>query len=373
MSRDGYSTRLHLLLFLATVITTTLAGAEWTTNASLFSERNPLSWDDFLLGFHFSIPLLLVLSIHEFGHYFTARYHGVSVTLPFYIPLWTGFIGMPSIGTLGAFIRIRSRIQNRKQYFDIGASGPLAGFLAALIVLIYGFLTLPPPEHIFSIHPEYLPYGWEYPSHVYQGTGFYLSFGPNLLFDWLGELLAKPLFMPHPYEMVHYPYLLAGYLSLFFTALNLLPIGQLDGGHVLYAVFGKRAHHHFSRIFLVFLIFYAGLGLLTELKKIGYLLLGLPLYAIFLYFSLKSLSPLRARKWTWVLVILALQLLVSWLLPSIEGYSGWLLFAFVLGYFIGVDHPGPESRPLDGIRLFLACLVWMVFLLCFTPQPFITS
>ena len=129
--------RIHLILFVITFITTTFAGAEWMYGRTFVFSSYPLGWDEFMAGLRFSIPFLGILTIHEFGHYLTARKHKVKVSLPYYIPLWLGFIGMPfTIGTLGAFIRIRERINDKRKNFDIGVAGPIAGFVAALIVLV---------------------------------------------------------------------------------------------------------------------------------------------------------------------------------------------------------------------------------------------
>ena len=138
---------------------------------------------------YYSIPFLTILTVHEFGHYLTAKYHNVKVTLPFYIPLWLGFIPLPfTIGTAGAFIRIKEMIHSRKQYFDIGIAGPLAGFVVAVLVLTYGFTHLPPPEYIFEIHPEYKEYGLNYEDYVYDLLPGYLVMGDNLLFMFFEKL-----------------------------------------------------------------------------------------------------------------------------------------------------------------------------------------
>jgi membrane-associated protease RseP (regulator of RpoE activity) len=148
---------LQVLLFLTTLATTTIAGAEWTYGKSIFMPD--YSWADFASGFQFSIPFLLILTVHEFGHYFTSKYYKIKVTLPYYIPLPP----FPfSIGTMGAVIRLRSRVYSKKQNFDIGLAGPLAGFIMTLVILFYGFRTLPEPEYIFTIHPEYKAYGLNY-------------------------------------------------------------------------------------------------------------------------------------------------------------------------------------------------------------------
>jgi membrane-associated protease RseP (regulator of RpoE activity) len=156
MNKATKTLLIQIGLFILTIGTTTLAGAEWMHGRVFFYGSNPMGLSQFLKGFEFSIPFLIILTAHEFGHFFTARFHKVKVTLPFYIPLWLGFIpGMPSIGTMGAFIRLKSFVYSKKQHFDIGIAGPIAGFIVALAVLFYGFTHLPPAEHIYFIHPEY--------------------------------------------------------------------------------------------------------------------------------------------------------------------------------------------------------------------------
>ncbi len=156
---------IHGSLFVITFITTTLAGAEWTYGKSIFMPD--YTWADFASGLPYSICFLTILTCHEFGHYFTAVYHRVKTTLPYYIPL-------PPIplflGTLGALIRIKEHIKTTKEHFDIGIAGPLAGFVVSLLFLIYGFVTLPPPNHIYQFHPEYQQYGLDYASHVYDAS-----------------------------------------------------------------------------------------------------------------------------------------------------------------------------------------------------------
>ena len=366
------SLAIHAFWFILTIATTTVAGAEWVCNVSFFSDIRPLNWSHLLQGLKFSVPFLLVLTVHEFGHYFVARMSRIMVSLPYYIPLWLGFLGIPSIGTAGAFIRIQSRIYTRVQYFDIGVAGPLAGFFTAILVLLYGFLTLPPATYIFSIHPEYLPYGTDYAQHVYGKEDVYLYFGGNLLFDFLKDIVADPTRLPHPYEMVHYPYLFAGYLSLFFTAINLLPIGQLDGGHVLYGLFGRRWHALISRIFFFLLLFYAGLGVLSAAKLSSFYALFTLGYLVFLYFCLKSACIKPWIRIIGTVLLYGTQELVAFLVPNTEGYSGWLLFAFLLGYVLGVDHPDTQYSPsLDGKRRLIAYLAIGIFIVCFSWKPFL--
>lgn len=153
---------IHISLFVLTFVTTTLSGTEWAYSKSIFYSEN-YTWSDFLLGLQYSVPLLLILTVHEFGHYFTAMIHRVRASLPYFIPIPP----LLTIGTLGAIIRIRDRVYSNVQHFDIGLAGPLAGFIVALGVLIYGFRTLPPPEHIYTFHPEYEQYGLDYAKHVY--------------------------------------------------------------------------------------------------------------------------------------------------------------------------------------------------------------
>ena len=152
-------------LFIATFITTTLAGAESSYGRTIWVDG--YTWNDFAKGLEFSIPLLLILTVHEFGHYFVAMYHKVKTSLPYYIPIPPIPFFLFNIGTMGAVIRLRSRPDTNVKNFDIGLAGPLAGFIMALIILFYGFKTLPEPEHIFQFHPEYKEYGLNYADHVY--------------------------------------------------------------------------------------------------------------------------------------------------------------------------------------------------------------
>ncbi len=275
------NTRTHLIqaiLFITTLITTTMAGAEWMfgniftfvidifkffAGASDAPELKDIpagmGWNEFIAGFQFSIPFLLILTVHEFGHYFVAKAHKVKVTLPYYIPLWFGI--SQSIGTMGAFIRIKSLVQSRLKFFDIGIAGPLAGFVVALAVLFYGFTHLPPIDYIFTIHPEYAKYGASYPQFVYENATGNLALGDNILFWFFKTYIADPSLLPHDYEIIHYPYLFAGYLALFFTSLNLIPIGQLDGGHILFGMIGEKKFNYFAPILFTCFAFYGGLGL----------------------------------------------------------------------------------------------------------------
>lgn len=368
---------LHGSLFVVTLITTTLAGAEWMHGKFFFLNKNGLGWNDwmdsaiFLQGLQFSIPFMATLTVHEFGHYITALRYGIRVTLPYYIPMWFG-LGT-SIGTIGAFIKIKDKISSKKQYFDVGIAGPLSGFVLGLAVLIYGFTHLPAPEHIFTIHPEYAKYGLDYPNYVYKGVegGFYL--GKNLLFVLLEYLLVdQPAAMPNAYELMHYPFLFAGYLACFFTALNLMPIGQLDGGHIVYGLLGGAGHRIVSHVAFVGFVFYAGLGTVSPYSFSDFLDLQFWLYIFFLYLVFSKVGGNFKNTITLVLLVVTAQFGTLYLYPKAEGYSGWLFFALVLGRFLGTDHPTAHNEePLDFKRKLLGWVSLLIFVLCFTPTPFV--
>lgn len=227
---------LHGLLFLFTFVTTTVYGA---AVSACFDARQSLNTDliwagyslllrgnAYLLlqGLRFSIPLLLILLAHELGHYFASRHWHVEATLPFFLP--SPFL----LGTFGAFIRIKSPIYSRKALFDIGVSGPIAGFLVLLPILAAGTA--------WSQTFPHLPAGGD------------IAFGTPLLIrasEWLR-------FGRTPVEQIAlHPFAQAAWAGLLATAINLLPIGQLDGGHILYALFGPL-HKVLSRIFVAVLV-----------------------------------------------------------------------------------------------------------------------
>lgn len=299
---------LHFILFLATFVTTTLAGVQWLN-------RNSFDLSNFTLGLPYSIALLAILSAHEFGHYFAARYHGVNSTLPYFIPIPPYIIN--PFGTMGAVIRIRSSWQTKRSLFDIGIAGPLAGFVVTMAILLYGFLTLPGREYLYSIHPEYRV--------LAQIPTAGLTFGDSLLFGALSKLFALRQFVPPMNEVYHYPYLCAGWFGLFVTALNLLPVGQLDGGHIMYALVGGRRQSAIARAFFGALIM---IGLLSLV----------PIFGLKLYI----------------------------------GTSGWLLWAAILFFIIKLDHPPiPDDVPLTPNRIMLGWVTFVIFLLTFPPIPFI--
>ena len=358
----------HGSLFILTLIATTLAGGEWVYGKSVLGEGDSaLTWEYFTKSLAFSIPFIGILLIHELGHLFTSIYHKVKCSLPFFIPAWFGFIGIPSIGTFGAVIRMKGFVNSRKKFFDIGVAGPLAGFVIALGVLIYGFSTLPPADYIYEIHPEYADPNFE----GYGEDVLNFALGDNLLFWGLGEVFADSERLPTMDEVIHYPFLFAGYFALFFTALNLLPIGQLDGGHVVFGLFPKH-HRQISFVVYTAFIFYAGLGMISPFMPYEDLVLRLPLYLGFLFICYqRSGLPLQTRI-TLILCMGAVQYLIAFQIPSIEGYQGWLFFGFLLGRVMGIRHPEVSGfRKLDTKRQWMGWLAILIFILCFTPQPFV--
>jgi membrane-associated protease RseP (regulator of RpoE activity) len=223
-------------LFLLTFATTTAFGGALT---EAFNHNQPLTLDTVLYGYKllvtfdahlwaglkFSIPLLVILLSHEFGHYFECRRRNVDASLPYFLP-------SPSLfGTFGAFIRIKSPIYSRQGLFDIGIGGPLAGFITLLPMLIIGMALSKPVAHPF--------------------TGDFITFGTPLAFTIVAKLFYPGV--PSSQLLLH-PFLVAAWAGLFATALNLLPIGQLDGGHICYAIGGEQWHRRASLAFVGVLI-----------------------------------------------------------------------------------------------------------------------
>ncbi len=279
------SPRLHLFLFGATLVTTTIAGA-FNAGVDPFESR----WA-FIAGFPFSLTLLAILLCHEFGHYLLARWHGIPTSLPFFIP------GPPIlIGTFGAFIRMNGMPRTRAALFDVGAAGPWAGMIIAVPAVMIG-LTLS------EVHlaPDLAP--------IPEEMGVGITFGNSILFELLSYLVLGV--DPDSVTVILHPVALAGWFGLFVTFLNLLPVGQLDGGHVVYALFGRR-HRTISRVVLLAVI---GLG--------------------------------------------------------IYGWQGWLLWAVMLAFVLKVDHPDTSDAdtPLDPTRRKAAWATIVMFVLVFMPVP----
>jgi len=388
---------LHALLLITTIATTTAAGTEWITGRSLFDTTS--FWINFRQGFYFSIPFLGILTIHEFGHYITAKIYKVKVTLPYYIPFY--FPGLMSIGTFGAFIRIKSFLTTRRQVFDVGAAGPIAGFVAALIILTYGFTHLPTQDYIYNnVHKDYAKYGKDYAKYVYtpaflkeetidmakktgmtlskkDTTEFYVpSLGKNLLFLFFEKYVVQDKsLIPNNYEMFHYPFLLAGYLALFFTALNLFPIGQLDGGHILYGLLGLKNHTRISTgIFIVF-VFLAGIGVFRDNMVVNAfsstenMLIFSSVYIYFLYIIFSKLTESPLTNLMIAVVVFSIQFFIEYLFPEIKGFSGWFVFAFIIGRFLGIKHPPAlVEQPLDIKRKVIGWISLIIFIISFTPQ-----
>jgi hypothetical protein len=224
---------LHALLLALTFAAATVCGAliAGTPPVRTLVARGvafdfPARWTaaDVLPGLWLSVPLCAILLAHELGHYLTARWHGLDVSPPYFIPApW--FLNL--VGTFGAFIRLRTPLLNRVMLMDVGAGGPLAGLALALPACVAGLL-MSHPAAIALEHPamRYV---------VMYGGRPELAVGGSLLFDWLARALVSP-----QGAIVLHPLALAGWFGLFVTMLNLLPAGQLDGGHVLYALFGRR-------------------------------------------------------------------------------------------------------------------------------------
>ena len=392
-----------------------MAGAEWMYGGSFIYEPYTMGWPEFLGGLHFSIPFLLILTFHEFGHYFMAKYHNVKVSLPYYLPMWFGFLPSFSIGTMGAFIRLKERVISLTKTFDIGLAGPLSGFVIAILVIIYGFSNLPPKEHIYSIHPEYELFGENFEDYVYDKDTFFLKsdlakinpkaasyyeadtirmgpsyqlsiqLGSNLIFDFAKAYIVPTNDVdriPNPSEMFHYPYLFAGFLALLFTALNLLPIGQLDGGHILYGLVGEKRFRIVALLTFILLLVYSGLGtgvfgvfnpfdLSQDMIDI---VIAFVAYAFFLFYLLGKTSFTNQQKLMISLGIIAFQEVLLLTFPGIQGYGGWMLYAFLIGRYLGIYHPPSEvEEPLSNNRKILGWIALIIFILSLSPQPFIIS
>lgn len=281
----------HVLLFVLTALTTTLAGAEhYAAFASEFGRRSvTLDMQLLLNGLWYSGTFLAILGAHEMGHYLMCRRYNVDATLPYFIPL-PPFLFLT--GTLGAVIRIREQFPSKRELFDIGVAGPIAGFVLVIPALLCGAMLSP-------VVPA-------------PTDGIVYALGEPLAFQWATRLIAGPI--PDGYTINMHPMLFAGWWGLLATALNLLPFGQLDGGHIAYAALGDRASRTISRV--------------TALIPVAMLILS-----------------------------------VSWLLPAIMMLVMWRL--------IGVAHPvplNPHTRLSPGRRVTAAAALAML-IVSFTPSP----
>ena len=367
---------LHALLFVVTLATTVYVGGNLTSRLAVYASEG---WPAFLAdGLRFGLSLLFFLTVHEFGHYFAARFHGVATSLPYYIPLPFG------VGTLGAVIRIREPVPSLRKLFDIGAAGPLAGFAVALGILLAAFAALPPVSYIFGVGPgheaihQYVEQFGRYPDSL---TGLGDGAGALVVGDTLLYMLLKQFFtdVPPNWEMYHYPVLFAGWLGLFFTALNLLPIGQLDGGHITYALFGRVWHARLARGFFLVLLLSGAVGFVLEISPLLdglYPFLGSVSWFILagiLYFYLAKLFGRNLKRIALAMAgLMALAALSENMLPWMQNfaYSGWLLWCLLLIYLVKIDHPPVlHEQPLTPGRMALGLLSLFVFILCFSFRP----
>ncbi len=325
---------LHALLFAVTILTTVMAGSMW----AMKDFTDLLNWH---YGITYGVLIMIFISSHEFGHYIASRIHKVDATLPFYIPAPPML--MP-FGTFGAVIKTRTPIYSRKALFDIGVAGPLAGFIVSLGFLIYGLVTLPPIDFIYQIHPEYSIYFGKIPTYG-------LHFGDTLLYSALSAVFANPDgWLPPMNEIYHYPFLNVGWFGLFVTALNMLPIGQLDGGHVTYAMFGKKQGKVARYVW--WLMFALGtFGLLGMLHG-EFLASDSPdgIYGFFRSVLFPALDFLHNN--------------IPWLL---ECWSGWLFWALITRIFIKIDHPViSDDRELDPKRKIIGWIALAILVLSFS-------
>ncbi|HEX2254363.1 MAG TPA: site-2 protease family protein [Thermoanaerobaculia bacterium] len=299
---------LAAVLLLLTFLTTTTLGAVWvlwahpTTTTEMLPWLGPSTvaavWRDpavLRLGLQFSIPALFILLCHEMGHYLACRRYRLSSTPPFFLPLPLG------LGTLGAFIRIRSPIRDKRQLFDVGVAGPLAGFAALVPFLLAGVALSEPVGLPTELSPETA-------EQAPEGAVVWLL----LPGESLGLRLVTWAFhgaLPEGTILHLHPFALAAWFGLLVTAMNLIPIGQLDGGHILYAVAGRLQRR-----------------------------LALPLW-------------------------LALAAAALW-------FPGWIVWCLIL-LLMGLAHPPvrDEAEPLDARRHLVAALALVLFVLSFMPVP----
>lgn len=291
------------MLFTLTVITTIVAGSllvgynwqtVWTAIQAVDTTVLRAIYEG---GRLFALPLLFILATHEMGHYVAARLHGVKVTPPFFIPL--PLYG--SLGTLGAVILIQSPLRNRKMLFDVGIAGPLAGLVASLAVYVWGLSGDP---------------SGGYPIQWMQATGINRAAVPPLL-EWVtAGLTSHKVTLIDRDLFYHYPTALAGWFGVLLTALNLLPLGQFDGGHMAFAMLGRR------------LAWPLAIG-----AALGCVLLGL---------------------WT--------------------GWLAWLIWPG-LAYLTGIRHPPPQDdiTPLGWPRLALGVFTFILLGLMLVTVPFYSS
>jgi membrane-associated protease RseP (regulator of RpoE activity) len=339
--------RTHILLFIATLFTTTLAGA------LMEASPNIPFWPQLYKGLPFSLTLLTILLFHEFGHYFMARKHRVDATLPYFIPAPPPFI----LGTFGAVIKMRSPVSSKRALFDIGVAGPLSGVLVAIPAIVVG-LRLSEVRVASEL------------------TGG-LHLGSSLLFLLLSRISVG--LVPEGHDIVLHSIAFAGWIGLLVTMINLLPVGQLDGGHVTYAVFGRRWHAKIVSVILPLLLIIGCLPI-PQLLVEGAIELGRSgahMWVASFQTELELLSQLLVE-----MVFRVVKIVGSiWIFPfrqSLEGlagygWMGWLIWYVLLRYVIKVTHPPTrdEQLPLGRGRMVLGWVTLGILVLTFTPAPFI--
>jgi membrane-associated protease RseP (regulator of RpoE activity) len=284
----------YLILFLLTLITATLAGVPFYASfvGDFGSRPVQLTQSELLAnGLWYAVPALLILGAHEFGHYFACRYYGIRSSLPYFLPMWVP-VPIPQFGTFGAVIRIRQPIRIKQQLFDVGIAGPLAGFAVIVPVLVIGFAL----SRLTPLPDNFVGY----------------DMGTPLLFRGMSWLLFGSI--PAGYELNIHPMGWAAWFGLLATALNLAPVGQLDGGHIAYAVLGRKS------------IVITGLV---------------------------------------VLALVALSVLTR------GAYAVWTVLMVVMLIVLGPHHPRvvDEEAPLDRTRLLLAAIALIILIVSFTPIP----
>jgi membrane-associated protease RseP (regulator of RpoE activity) len=282
----------YLLLFALTILTTTYAGqGHYASFIIGFSNRvltmTPMSL--FVHGLWYSVSILGILGAHELGHYFACRYYGVDASRPYFLPA-----PLPLTGTFGAFIRIRQPIPGKRALFDIGIAGPIAGFVVAVPVLLVGMYM----STVIRVPTDF--------------QGQIVELGEPLLFKAAAWLTFGSV--PDGYTVNMHPMAFAAWFGMLATALNLFPIGQLDGGHISYAVFGGRKSTILTLAMVCCLI---GLTMISR----------------------------------------------SWLV--------WTVLTIVMLFGFGPRHPRvyDEEVPLDKTRLWLALFALVMFVLCFSAAP----
>jgi len=283
--------KINLILLIVTFVTTTLTGAMLLGN-------NPfLTLNELFSGLPYALAVMSILGAHEMGHYLYAKRYRIYATLPYFIPF---FLPAFNFGTMGAFIKIRSPIPNKKALFDVGVAGPVAGFIVSLFFLFLGFSMLPDLDGVIAYVTQI---------HEWSETGEgALTLGGSVLFDLIRKMMGAE-YLPM-YEIYHFPFIFAGWIGLLVTALNLMPIGQLDGGHISYALLGKKAK-------IVAVIAFIALALLN-------------------FYS-----------------------------------TNWILWTILILLIIRLKHPPTmdDSTELDPARKTLAWLSYVIFVTCFAPMP----